>query len=271
MYMNIKENIMGMTLKKNDIIRFKTRGPQVHIMEMFGHQEFNPEEIEKEEYTGRIKAVIGDGGPFLMTTLSPLKGFICIADAEEVIRKVSLEELSFEELTEYNVRNEHYEAPNTYINDSSEFPSDASAEDKCRMAAEHAIEALFPDTDMDAIRVSNLGFYEHESFPAMLNFCIDLISDESWKKEMSEIRDRLVEYVRKARFKEYYEVNVSVKEDDTSSVGWIVAVDKNFEEVSIMRNGEERSDFIYSLGPEYYDIADAYWLFRRRCFGEEGQ
>ncbi len=72
---------MNEILRKNDVIRFMTRDPQVHLIEMFGHCEFNPEEIGREEYVGRIKSVIGDGESFLMSTLSPMPGFLCIADA----------------------------------------------------------------------------------------------------------------------------------------------------------------------------------------------
>ena len=43
-----------------DIIAFRTNQPQAHVMEMFGHQPFDPNDIEKEEYVGWIKTVISD-------------------------------------------------------------------------------------------------------------------------------------------------------------------------------------------------------------------
>lgn len=259
---------MELALKKDDIIKFMTRDPQLHVMEILGIEDINPEGIEKEEYSGRVKAVIDDGKSFLVTTLSPAGGYICIADAGDVIRKMNLEELSSEELSEYNDSNTRFESPNTYINNLV-FPDEASVEDRCKIAAERAIMALFPDTDIEAVMMDNVSFYTHEAFLARLGFFIGLISDEQRKREMTEIMDKLVKQVDNARFKEYYEVDVLVKKDDTAFVGWTVAIDKGFKEVCIMRNAKERSDFMYSLGPEYFDLVDACNMFRRKCIGKD--
>lgn len=259
---------MELALKKDDIIKFMTRDPQLHVMEILGIEDINPEGIEKEEYSGRVKAVIDDGKSFLVTTLSPAGGYICIADAGDVIRKMNLEELSSEELSEYNDSNTRFESPNTYINNLV-FPDEASVEDRCKIAAERAIMALFPDTDIEAVMMDNVSFYTHEAFLARLGFFIGLISDEQRKREMTEIMDKLVKQVDNARFKEYYEVDVLVKKDDTAFVGWTVAIDKGFKEACIMRNAKERSDFMYSLGPEYFDLVDACNMFRRKCIGKD--
>ena len=258
-----------MALKKDDIIKFMTRDPQVHVMEILGYGEFDPEKIEKEEYAGRIKAVIDDGESFLLTTLSPFEGFICIADAEDVIRKVNPEELSSSELSEYNDRYERFESPNTFINAPLGLSADASTEDKCKLAVERAIMTLFPDTYIHTIKMDEVGFYTHEAFTARLNRFIGLVPDGHRKSEMTKIKKELVGQVSKARFKEYYEVTVIVKEDDMALISWTVAIDKNFEEVSIMRNAKERGAFMYSLGPEYYDLVDACNRFRRKCIGKE--
>lgn len=258
-----------MSLKKDDIIQFLTRDPQMHVMEILGIEEFNPDWIEKEEYSGRVKAVIDDGKSFLVTTLSPAGGYICIADAGDVIRKVNPEELSPEELSEYNDSKARFESPNTYINATLGFPDETGIEDRCKIVAERAIMALFPDTDIEAVMMDNVSFYTHEAFLARLGFFIGLISDEQRKREMTEIMDKLVKQVDNARFKEYYEVDVLVKEDDMTLVNWTVAIDKGFKEVCIMRDAKERSDFMYSLGPEYYDLVDACNMFRRKCIGKE--
>ena len=46
---------------------------------------------------------------------------------------------------------------------------------------------------------------------------------------------------------------------------WEVAVDRNFGEVSIMRDRADRTAFLYSLGPEFYDLFEACTWFRREC------
>lgn len=48
---------------------------------------------------------------------------------------------------------------------------------------------------------------------------------------------------------------------------WLAAVDHNFEEVSIMRGIDKRSDFFRSLGPEYDDMDKAFSAFRQECCG----
>ena len=46
---------------------------------------------------------------------------------------------------------------------------------------------------------------------------------------------------------------------------YMVTIDKNFEEVSIMRNSSERSDFYLSLGPEYDLLWNAKIGFAYEC------
>ena len=72
---------MKTSLREDEIIRFMTRAPQVHMMEIIGEYDFDPEEIELEEYVGRIDSVIGEDEALLVTTLSPVDGFRCIATA----------------------------------------------------------------------------------------------------------------------------------------------------------------------------------------------
>lgn len=69
---------MKTALREDEVIRFMTRAPQVHMMEIIGEYDFDPEEIELEEYVGRIDSVIGEDEALLVTTLSPVDGFRCI-------------------------------------------------------------------------------------------------------------------------------------------------------------------------------------------------
>lgn len=69
---------MKTALREEEVIRFMTRGPQVHMMEIIGEYDFDPEEIELEEYVGRIDSVIGEDEALLVTPLSPVDGLRCI-------------------------------------------------------------------------------------------------------------------------------------------------------------------------------------------------
>lgn len=288
---------MREVLRKNSIIRFITRDPHVHLMEMFGHCEFAPDDIEKEEYVGRVKSVINDGESYLMDTISPLKGFICICNAEDVVREVELSELSEEEIAHYNSRVEGYEAPNVYMNDASSIRlSSRRKRTMCKEVAKKAMRDLFPDAKIAEVKVDNESWYSKEHFRSTLDFFKKQVNTKENRAEIQELYDDISKMCEKARFKEYYTVTVGVErdaseqdrqlhdefrkhlekhfgesgvicfEESTTIVdNWQVAVDRNFEEVSILRDGTERTHFAYSLGPEYFDLDEALDYFRDKC------
>lgn len=110
---------MKTAFREDEVIRFMTREPQVHMMEIIGVNDFDPEEIELEEYVGRIDSVIGEDEALLVTTLSPVDGFRCIAAADDVIGKVDLSCLSEEEQEAYGSVDPYFTAPNVYWNDAA--------------------------------------------------------------------------------------------------------------------------------------------------------
>ena len=65
--------------------------------------------------------------------------------------------------------------------------------------------------------------------------------------------------------------NFQHNEQHIQTVNWIVAVDMNYEEVSIMRDITERSAFFMSLGPEFDQIREAQASFRDACIGRNSE
>lgn len=288
---------MGKNIRKNSVIRFITRDPQVHLMEMFGHCEFTPDDIKREKYVGRVKSVINDGESYLMDTISPMKGFICICNAEDVVREVELSELSTEEIAHYSKREEGYEAPNLFMNDVSSIkPSSRRKTAMCKEVARKAVSELFPDAKIAEVTVDKTSWYSKEYFRNALSFFLKQVKTKKKRAEIQGMYDDISKMCEKARFKEYYTVTVGVERaaseqdrqlhdelrkhlekhfgeggvvylDNHTTVidNWQVAVDGNFEEVSIMRDGTERTHFAYSLGPEYFDLEDALGDFRGKC------
>ena len=87
-----------MSYKKDDILIFMTNEPQAHLCEMFSHETVIKEEIEKEPYYGFVKSVISaKDGIYLMQTLKPRKGCICVTETADIIRLVDKNELPEEE------------------------------------------------------------------------------------------------------------------------------------------------------------------------------
>ena len=274
-----------------DIIAFRTNQPQAHVMEMFGHQPFDPNDIEKEEYVGWIKTVISDK-EYLVATISPLSNFVCLINSEDIVRRVEASELTKEQREGIH---EFYMAPNVYVNSGKEASWEGkSIDEKCCHIARKAMNALFPDDKIVTVSFTESDFIKEKTindlYWSLDNFAI--AKSEEHKQELRKKADEFAAWFRTLRFKEYYSVTVGVRGDGplpeymtemnkqiAEDIGcdmsafenshitnmYLVAIDKNFEEVSIMRDRKERSAFFLSLGPEYDLLWNAKIGFAQEC------
>ena len=289
-----------MAYKKNEVVRFTSNQPDVHLQEMFGGTTFNPDDIEPREWVGRVKSVIDDGSAYVVSTLSPANGFICIINADEIIGQVALSDLDEDERRAYNQRPESHEAPNVYDNDPSWLEGAMTLEEKCRAVAARAMAALFPESVVKEYSVSGIYDICKERYIETLDSSLANADTKPKKRrdELKRMRDKLAAECRKMRFKEYYIILAGVEEDAeeddlqfekvvhemlANQFGqeeadkahdvnpkkvchrWWVAIDKNFEEVSIMRNIQERSRFFMFLGAEHQKIDHARTQFAYDC------
>ena len=274
-----------------DIIAFRTNQPQTHVMEMLGHQPFDPNDIEKEEYVGWIKTVISDK-EYLVATISPLSNFVCLINSEDIVRRVEASELTKEQREGIH---EFYMAPNVYVNSGEEASWEGkSIDEKCCHIARKAMNALFPDDKIVTVSFTESDFIKEKTindlYWSLDNFAI--AKSEEHKQELRKKADEFAAWFRTLSFKEYYSVTVGVRGDgplpeymtemnkqiaediscDMSAFEnshitnmYLVAIDKNFEEVSIMRDRKERSAFFLSLGPEYDLLWNAKIGFAQEC------
>ena len=290
-----------MKYKKNDIVRFISNQPSAHVIRMFGQYDgLKPEDATPDEYLGRVKSVIGDGKAYVVSTISNLKGFICILNADEITGTVPLSELSRDEKKEYFSRSESHEAPNVYDNDPSDMDDSMSLEEKCKCVATKAMAAQFPDAVMKGFQLFGIYDYRLEKYIVDLENCLDSAREKPAKRqvELKKKRDELESWFRQMRFKEYYTICVGVEEDSTDDDyelqktvhqmlerqfgkkeadrahdlrpkkvvrNWIIAIDLNFEEVSILRNISDRTHFGMFLGVEYQQLDDAKINFAYEC------
>lgn len=251
--------------QKSDIVAFWTNQHQAHAMEMFGGGEsFNPDEIEKEEYIGWIKTVI-DNDTYLIASISPLNGFVCLTNAADIIRKMDSNELTDDQRSTIH---EFYTAPNVYMNLIDDEEKGMATNIACCHIARKAMKALFPEDVIEEVKFEDSDFIHKKCINDLYKH-IDIFAgnaSEQRKIELREKADELTSWFKTLRFKEYYSVRVCVKEDENTSVYYLVAIDRNLEEVSIMRNSSERTDFYNSLGPEYDLLWNAKMAFTRECF-----
>ena len=284
-----------MAYKKNDIVRIITNQPGVHVMEMFGHCDFNPEKIEPGEYIARVKSVIADGKAYVVAVISDWGGHICILNPDEITGQLEESDLTQEQGKKYHERC-HLDAPNVYDNDPSWLDGSLSVDEKCEAVAGKAIAELFPDAKVRSVEPDE-GFFL-DNYIKDLDDCLEQFGGGMGKRKLAKLRkkrDELEIWFRKMRFKEYYAVRVGVEqpalaediererwaydalckhvgnpdqpfvEPETVTTFWLVAIDLHFEEVSIMRDSTERSHFYLSLGAEHDNLYHAKIGFAHDC------
>lgn len=81
------------TYKEGDLVKICTNKCNVHLMEMFGHCEFNPDEITADEYIALITAVIGNEQCYSVTIFTGYGECYHVIDNEEIIGPASIDEL----------------------------------------------------------------------------------------------------------------------------------------------------------------------------------
>lgn len=99
-----------MSYKKNDLVRFSTNQPILHLLRMFGGP-FNPDEVEARTYIGIIKDVTiikddvfsnGNVEFYTATTIADLYGFHCHLSAAQIIGPADISELTDEQKANYD-------------------------------------------------------------------------------------------------------------------------------------------------------------------------
>lgn len=266
------------SLEKKDIILFNTNQPIVHAMEMFGGVEFNPDDINPEEYSGWIKSIISDH-EYLVATIAPMADFVCAVDQKDIIRKMDLSELTEDEIQGIH---EFYMPPHVYENKLKEAEKDKPVKDLCCDIARKAVSTLFPERKIEEVRFTSSRFLKEDIIRDMYK-TLNIYSGKKGNEyeELKKEADQIAEWFKTLRFKEYYSVNVFVTdpEEDKRMAelygdefggewrhNYLVTIDKYFNEVSIQRNGEERSDFIISLGGDYDKLDSVQSGFMNKIF-----
>lgn len=86
-------NKLTKTYKEGDLVKIRTNKCNVHLMEMFGHSQFNPDEISDSEYIAIITAVIENGAHYSVTIFTPYGKCYHVIDEEEVLGPSSVDDL----------------------------------------------------------------------------------------------------------------------------------------------------------------------------------
>ena len=82
----------SMKYKKGDIIKFRSKQPNVHLLEMFGDGKFNPLFVKSSVFYGIVLNVL-PLDTYNVRTLKPLDGFICLVAERKIICKVEPDDM----------------------------------------------------------------------------------------------------------------------------------------------------------------------------------
>lgn len=269
--------------RKGDYVEYMTRQPEVHVEEMFGYGQVPPEEINEERHIGRIKSVIGAGEAYLIISLQPIEGFFCVENSDKILRRLSDSEVT-EDMINYQ-DSAAYMAPNVYLNEES---MNGSIPEECKKIARKAMASLFPEEDIVNVKISNSFFRKEDIISNLEKLMTSYVKDGSMSYDkLQDMKNDIIKEIRQKRFKEYYQVDVDIKlteDDDPMLTAWLeeqgfhsipgeygirtylVAIDTNLKEVSIMRDIVERTSFFLSLGPEYDQVKKMEDRFREAVF-----
>ena len=184
--------------KKDGYIAFLTNEPQVHFNEMFGYNDLTVDDFEKTEHIGFIKTVI-DEETYLVVIVRPILGFRCIVNKGDILRSVSVDELSDEEKN--HREDKEFLAPNVFLRNSE--PEGKTLDEKCVNCAKEAVANLFPEEEIAWARRSWSSYQKS-----------DMLSSIEGAYEGQDIKQEKVDYfknlLQSMRFKEYYFVNLDV-------------------------------------------------------------
>lgn len=238
-----------MNMKKGQYVAFMTNQPIVHLNEMFGYNDLEPDDFEKTEEIGVIKSVIDDSTYLIITG-----GFYCVVDTKDILRVVPIEEVAQEELEQEEPI--YYQALNVYT--CQETPSGNTIQEKCENAAKEAMNQLFQEDEIMNVKFITAEFKKSDLQELVIGF-LSMFTSEKLKEEAKKAKAEFEEVLQANKFKEYYTCRIDVydKEDEKKNTVncYYAAVDLIFKEVIIMRDGMERSRFCTSLGPGYDNIS----------------
>ena len=252
------------TYKKDDILLFMTSEPQAHVCEMFGGEAVEKEDVEREPYYGFVKSVISaSNGIYLMQTIKPMEGFVCIAEKTDIIRVVDKNELPEAERERKSA--EWLEAPNVYVTAQNTSLSGLSEEERCIALAKEALVHLFPEIPTTEFELRDNWFSKAGLISTLNHFdeYWETIKNSKREKELGLLKNEILKDIQTARFKEYYTVNVGTPIENGTAY-FIVAVSKEFDEACVLLDLTERSNFFRSLGPEFNDVEDEVDHYRNR-------
>ena len=259
------------TYKKGDLVKICTNKCNIHLMEMFGHCEFNPDEITADEYTALITAVIGNGQCYSVTLFTGYGECYHVIDNEEIIGPASIDELPEDKRDKAIWKN-----PIDEIKFESELYSDNGLKPNTRRIslAVAAVSNLHPEGTIRVVEMSpSQSFLREAIYKDMDNTLAksNNLSDER-RVELEKSKKNLLKWFDTLRFEEHYEYHIGVDElnckayEKPATISYyIVAVNSAGTKAFVMKDRNDQSLFFDYLGPDFKNIFLEASHFKSEC------
>lgn len=257
--------------KEGDLVKIRTNKCNVHLMEMFGHCQFNPDEITCSEYIALITAVIENGGKYSVTIFAPHGECYYVINDEEIIGPASIDELPEEKRAKAIWKN-----PIDEIMFESELYSDNGLKPNTRRIslAVAAVSNLHPEVTIRVVEMSPSQSFLREAIYKDVDNTLaksDNLSDER-RAELDKSKENLLKWFDKLHFEEHYEYHIGVDESNCKAYEepetlsyYMVAVNFAGTKAFVMKDRSDQSLFFDYLGPDFKNIFFEASHFKSEC------
>ena len=246
--------------KEGDLVKIRTNKHSVHLMEMFGHCQFHPDEISASEYVARIRSVIGNGACYSMILFTSVGKCYDIIDKDEILGMASADDLAKNGVDGAEWRNPVdricYKIPDEAM------PVGLTDNAKRLSLVIAAVEKLHPNEMIRMVEMSpNQSFLRSAIYDKVDKAINDNSLSAERREQMKERTDGFIRWAETLCFEEHYEYHVGVdksnnevhKEPDLSY--YMVAVNANGSKAYVMETGNDQCLFYDYLGPDFQNLS----------------
>lgn len=246
------------TYREGDLIKIRTNKCDVHLMEMFGGEKFNPDDIPASNYIGVVKSVfsIEDVRCYSVTIFTTYGECYHIIDEGEIIGYASREELPEGIQGEVGLKNPVDEI--RFIAQDDMYDG-LSPNSKRLLLAIAAVNEKHPDGVIRVVEMAQSQAFLRVAIKDKVDQALEECGKISVKrrKALEEKKDLMEHWVESLRFEEHYEYHVGVNslgEDSGVMMYYMVAVNKEGTRAFVMKTREEQDLFFKYLGPDFQNM-----------------
>ena len=265
----MKEN--NKVYKEGDIVKIRTNKCNVHLMEMFGHCKFHPDEISSDDYVALITAVIGNGVHYSVTIFTPYGECYHVIDNDEILEPSDVDELPEDKRELAQWKNPVEEI--SYTASGQAMPSGLSPDVKRLSLAVAAVNQLHPEGKIRVVELSpRQSFLRAAIYKGIDDALAQANLSSERQKELEERKKLFVRWANTLHFEEHYQYHVVIDksnrepyEEPDDMAYFIVAVNEAANKAFVMGTGDDQDLFFDYMGPDFKELYMEANFFRDKC------